>query len=426
MARYRIDRDLLRGIKANGVYQGFQDAELRGFGLKITPTGSITYTYRWTRPDGSQGRKTIGRYPDLNPGEARELARKESSLLEKKGDTLTQMAERKRQRTESQRAVGVPTLATFLNERYDLYLQAHTKGGSAITQLIRRSFGEFLDKPLDEITTWQLEKWRSERKAEGLKPSTLNNKLTALRGAFSRAMEWEVIATHPMTKIKALKEPSGIVRFLSDDEDARLHATLIKRETEIREARDRANEHRRVRHHKQMADLNSLAFTDYLRPAVLVSLNTGVRRGELLTLRWSDVDLDRAILTVRDEHAKSSKRRHIPLNTEALTTLKAWKKQAHSEFVFAGETGVPINEIKTAWGNVLDAAKIQKFRWHDLRHTFASRLVQRGVDLNVVRELLGHASLTMTLRYSHLAPEHRAAAVATLDRPNHKHQKMTD
>jgi integrase len=160
------------------------------------------------------------------------------------------------------------------------------------------------------------------------------------------------------------------------------------------------------------------AYTDHLAPIVLLALNTGLRRGELFNLRWADVDLTRAMVTVQGGGAKSGQTRHVPLNSEALAVIKAWRPTDAdaATCVFPSDEGAPLEDVKTAWLPLVKAAKITAFRFHDLRHTFASKLVMAGVDLNTVRELLGHADLKMTLRYAHLAPEHKAAAVAKLVR----------
>ncbi len=149
---------------------------------------------------------------------------------------------------------------------------------------------------------------------------------------------------------------------------------------------------------------------------MLLALNSGLRRGELLALTWGDVDLVGARLTVRGATAKSGRTRYLPLNSDARDVLAAWnpREATAADLVFPGPTGARMTSLKTAWGKVATAAGLKAFTFHDLRHTFASKLVQAGVDLNTVRELLGHADIKMTLRYSHLAPEHRAAAVAKL------------
>lgn len=149
---------------------------------------------------------------------------------------------------------------------------------------------------------------------------------------------------------------------------------------------------------------------------VLVAMNTGLRKGELFSLEWSDINFNRAILTIKGDSAKSGKTRHIPLNAIALQALKDWKNMSSSEgLVFQStKTGEVFSHVKKSWARVLERAKILNFRWHDMRHHFASKLVMAGVDLNTVRELLGHADIKMTLRYAHLAPEHKANAVAKL------------
>jgi integrase len=142
-------------------------------------------------------------------------------------------------------------------------------------------------------------------------------------------------------------------------------------------------------------------FGDHLTPAILLSVNTGLRRGELLALCWDCIDFNGRTLTVEGGTAKSRKTRHVFLNEEATRALTQWREHTQGDRrVFDISTG-----FKKAWAPLLKRAAITKFRWHDLRHHFASRLVQAGVPLNTVRYLLGHSSVAMSLRYAHLAPK---------------------
>ncbi len=135
-------------------------------------------------------------------------------------------------------------------------------------------------------------------------------------------------------------------------------------------------------------------------------------QGEILGLEWSHVNLEKEFLTVISDNSKSGKGRHISLNRVAKSALVNWLNDTNNQgYVFKGIGEQPIKDIKKAWSNLLKVAEITNFRFHDLRHHFASKLVMAGVDLNTVRELMGHSDLKMTLRYAHLAPEHKAAAV---------------
>tara|TARA_R110002072_G_scaffold262601_1_gene421404 strand:+ start:18477 stop:18938 length:462 start_codon:yes stop_codon:yes gene_type:complete len=115
--------------------------------------------------------------------------------------------------------------------------------------------------------------------------------------------------------------------------------------------------------------------------------------------------------------AKSGKTRYIPMNNECFDTSKKWHEQSQLdiELVFPSKNNKPFDNVKSSWTKLLELAGIKNFRWHDMRHHFASRLVMAGVDLNTVRELLGHSEISMTLRYAHFAPEHTAGAVAKLN-----------
>ena len=148
---------------------------------------------------------------------------------------------------------------------------------------------------------------------------------------------------------------------------------------------------------------------------VLLALNTGLRRGEIFNLKWTDIDFSRKTLTVEGATTKSGQTRHIALNAEIIRVLQEWQQQTVSELVFQSPvTGEPFNNIKTSWSQLRKNANITDFRFHDLRHTFASKLVMADVNLYTVKELMGHSTIQMTERYAHLAPEHKATAVERL------------
>jgi len=206
-----------------------------------------------------------------------------------------------------------------------------------------------------------------------------------------------------------------VERYLSAEEEMNLRYALDQREKQLREVRRHYNTWNEERGYPLYPDLTFCAFADHLMPLVLLAMNTGLRRGELFHLAWHSISFEHRLLTVRGEHAKSGQSRHVPLNEEALSVLQRWKhQQPDSHYVFPGQNGKPLTDIKKSWGSVLTRAKITNFRFHDLRHHFASQLVMAGVDLNTIRELLGHRDYSSTLRYAHLAPRFLAEAVAKL------------
>ena len=404
----KLDREFLRTVQPGAVTYDILDTEDRGFLARVTPTGVISFGIRYTDAAGKQCRLSLGMTFDKHTvSAARTTAKKKMAEIELGIETA---------RTSTGKKAQGLTLGQFIDDHYRDWLIANTKSGKLRAAAIKAAFPTMLNKPLTEFNAMGIEKWRTERMKAGITASTTNRNITALRGLFSRALDWEQIPKHPLTTVKILAEPSGKARWLSDDEETRLRAALDAREERDRAGRDNANQWRTKREYDLLPDLRAAPFVDHLKPAVLVSINTGLRQGELLNLTWDAVDLANAIITIRGENAKDGEDRHIPMNVEALTTLKQWREQTAGALVFPGPTGAAISEIKTAWGKLLKDAKIENFRWHDMRHHFASRLVMAGVDLNTVRELLGHADIKMTLRYAHLAPEHKAAAVQKLMR----------
>jgi integrase len=209
-------------------------------------------------------------------------------------------------------------------------------------------------------------------------------------------------------------DKTGRVRFLTAHEEAVLRKALADREEKLRQARIRFNTWRIARGRKPLPEREG-DLLDHIRPLVLLALNTGLRRGELLGLTWGSVNFSAKLLTVTAATAKSGHTRRIPLNVEALSTLTAWHerrgKPAAEALVFPGHDGERMTRIDTAWGTLMKTAGLKNFRLHDCRHHFASRLVQAGVDLYTVKELLGHSEIAMTEKYSHLAPDNLRLAV---------------
>jgi integrase len=290
------------------------------------------------------------------------------------------------------------------------------RGDVAIARL-KSDFKKWLDEPLASFNSWRVESWRRERLKAGTSPVTVNRQLDSLRSCLAKAVTEGVIDKHPLKGFKRLKPGDDQrVRYLSADEEKRLRAALATREDDIRGKRERFNEWRIARR-KAALPARPQGYVDNIAPLVLIAFNSGLRRGELFSLRWSDIDLHTNNLVVRAAAAKSGKRRDIPLNDEAQQVLKNWRKQckpADGDLVFPGAEGARMTNVNKSWATICKLAKLTNFRFHDLRHAFASKLVQRGVDLNKVRALLGHADLTMTLRYSHLTPGNLSEAVAKL------------
>lgn len=403
----KIGNRLLATLKPEDKPFEVTDTDLPGFILRVQPTGVMTYYASYYLQDGRRNRMKIGRSTVFTPAQARDEAKVIIADATMGADPMA-----------ARRAAKADNLGEYLTHEYGPWVEANRKTGKATLARLRAAFSEFLPKKLPDLTPWLLEKWRSSRLKAGIKPSTINRDLAALKSAINRAVEWGILEVSPLGKVKPSKvDRKPKVRYLDEGEEGKLRDALCRRDERIRAERDTANEWRKQRGYRMLPDLRRLPYPDHLSPMVILSINTGLRRGELFNLKWADVHLGKnPTLTVEGDSAKSGTTRHIPLNDEALSALTAWRKtcQKKDGLVFPGKDGAPMDNVKKSWANLLSDAKIRGFRWHDMRHHFASMLVMAGVDLNTVRELMGHSDIKMTLRYAHLAPEHKAAAVAVL------------
>lgn len=240
---------------------------------------------------------------------------------------------------------------------------------------IKSFFGELY---LNEITSLLVEKFKIERVKE-VKPTTVNRALARLKSIFNKAIDWgKFNGINPVRSVKFFLEDNQRTRYLEKEEIAK--------------------------------------FLKYcagnIKPVAVVALNTGMRKSEILNLKWHDIDFKGDIIYLLK--TKNNNKREIPMNDAVKTALIKVKRHPESQYIFCGKNGKPMQNIRKSFFTALKKAGIINFRFHDLRHTFASQLVTFGVDLNTVRELLGHKSLEMTLRYSHLSPDHKKRAVDIL------------
>ncbi|MFQ5780214.1 MAG: tyrosine-type recombinase/integrase [Nitrospiria bacterium] len=236
--------------------------------------------------------------------------------------------------------------------------------------------------PLRGISTRLIEEFQTKRMATN-KPATVNRLLATLKHMLKKAVEWEMVeekALKNARRVKLLPENNRRLRYLSREECR----NLLK------------------------------AACPHLKAILLTALNTGMRKEEILSLEWEKhVDLKHGFILL--DVTKNGERREIPINEPLRKVLQAMVRRVGSPYVFTNRKGRRFKDIKTSFKTACTRAKIKDFRFHDLRHTFASHLVMAGADLTTVKELLGHKTLTMTLRYAHLAPGHKVKAVEMLE-----------
>jgi integrase len=222
---------------------------------------------------------------------------------------------------------------------------------------------------------------------EGLSAGTVNRYLSALSKAFTNAVkEWHWLPDNPLARVSKKTEPRGIVRYLSDDERAALLEAC--RESEYKPL--------------------------YL--IVLFAITTGMRRGELLGLRWQDIDLERRIAVLHN--TKNGDRRSVPIVPEVADLLREHGKvrKIGNDQVFVSDGPAEVWLFDKHWYQALSAAKIKDFRFHDLRHTAASYLAMSGATTAEIAAVLGHRTLQMVKRYAHLSDQHTGQVVERMTR----------
>lgn len=400
------------------------DATLDGLLIRRQPSGAKLWYYAF-KANGRRSRVALGRFPGVTVEAARAAAKPRAAQVALGVDPIVQkrqQAEQVKAERAARRRDKAEKLGHYLEHRYKEWAEIHLRAHAHTLACLKADFGPdgaaWWERPMSSLSSWDVDRWRRGELKRGIKPSTLNRNWARLRAALRKAVEWGV-HPGPVPVVKPLAAGDKRVRFLSPDERLRLLKALEDRETMRREKRDRMREWQRARGKRELPAYPVPGFTDHLFPLIRLLLGTGLRRSEALRLTWGDVDFGRRFVGIRGEVAKDKEFRAVPLTDDALDALQLWhaqlRKTEPEDWVFPGTQGERLKRVDTAWGDVLEAAKIENFRLHDCRHDYASRLVQAGVGLYEVSKLLGHADLEMTQRYAHLAHDHLRAAVEKLN-----------
>ena len=281
-----------------------------------------------------------------------------------------------------------PTVMEFC-ERYLTYAREHKRSWKRDAGVMRCFKDFFGSKRIDKLAALDFERYKAER-VKSVSRASVNRELAVAKRMFSLAVEWGVLGSNPVAAVKPYREAERNFRALTPEEC------------------------------EQLIDGCNVK----LQPFVVVALNTGLRRGEMFRLQWSHVNLPGGSLTVAE--SKSGKVRKVPLNAAARGALQALPPPRKG-YVFPGRGGAMRDNVRKAWDSACKRAGIQSVtlhpetgtrqvwpRVHDLRHTFATNLVLGGVDLVTVKELMGHADISTTLRYAHPTPESKRNAVNSL------------
>ncbi len=367
--------------------KAYSCGKVKGLRVRVSSTGAKTF-YLYYKIAGKAYKYRIDAFGNIGLPAANKAAEKlKAEIALGINPQAVKIAERVQVKEDKKKSI---TLRKFLDAEYYPYIDAHQKSPHRTKWILERNFGKAMNKKLTSFDAKYIEGWRREKLSSGIKPSTTNRALTAIKACINSAVRWRMLDKSSLEGVGKLRvDTKGVIRFLSDDEETRLLAALD-------------------------AYARQGFAADYIRPFVTLLLNTGARPNEAKQLKWSDINFKTRTVTLRASYTKSGISRHIPINDKLLGVLKSWESARSGVWVFEGVNGNAIVSTQKPWNYVKGMAKLEDFRLYDLRHTFASKLAMKGVDLYTIAELLGHSNTEMTKIYAHLSEGHIRKAVDLL------------
>lgn len=341
------------------------DSELKGFGVRVFPSGRRTYFVQYRNQFGGTRRKKIG----VHGVTTAELARDEAKKL------LGEVAKGEDPSKAFQKAKLKPTFEELASKYMEVYAKPNKKSKSCLedqAMLKNIILKKLKGKKVEEITTYDIQHLHHELRE---KPYMANRVRALLSKMFNLAIQWQWVTFNPVKSINKYQEQKRD-RWLNDQELQKLYDVLD------------------LYHNQSVAN------------AIRLLVLTGSRKNEVLGAMWDQFDLEKGVWTKPAHSTKQKKIVHLPLSTQVINLLKEIKEQAATPYLFPGKVpGTPLKDIKKGWQTISKQAGLLKVRLHDLRHTHASHLVSSGLSLSIVGKLLGHTQASTTQRYAHLADE---------------------
>ena len=342
------------------------DKEIPGLIIIVTATSSGgTFFLRYKNGSGKTSYSKIGRTKEVTLTDARKKAKLLKLEITNGADPSNEKRVQK----------AVPTLAVFYEEHYKPYVAVHKRSASSDHQLYKyRLEARFGHLRLNQITKTMIIGFHNELRESGLAGATCDHYVKFLRHAFNLAKDWDMLKENPASGVKLFNLANNVEHYLDASELETL-MTILK--------------------------------TGANRPVCMIAmflLSTGARMNEVLSAEWSQINIDTRTWKIPALNSKSKKVRSIPLNDSALAIISQLNTEAEFEYLFVNRvTGNPYTNIHKAWGKLRDQAGLPQLRIHDLRHQYASFLVNSGRTLYEVQQILGHSTSKVTERYSHLS-----------------------
>ena len=350
----------------------YHDTILKGFNLEVRSSGGKTFRLRY-RTDNKTHVHRIGDANVISANQAREVA------LKLKADIILGNTPTEKKRAQQ----TIPTLSHFFHKHYLPYAKQQKKSWRADRCIFEIHILPYWGTlKITEITRLMITQRHMKMANDGYKPAFANKIIIFIRRAFNLAIEWDVtgVTTNPAKNLKLLEENNIIERYLTREETQRLIRAV------------------------------NLSSNPYLKFIVPFMLLTGARKSEALKAQWGEFNFNLGIWRI--PISKNGKARHIPITPRLRELLKSIPNSASNYLFPSPRTERPFKDIYNAWNQARVSADLKDVRLHDLRHTFASTLVNNGCSLYEVQQLLGHHSIIVTQRYAHLSHDSLRNAAA--------------